>query len=592
MSLNIIQLLQRIRSTGPEGFEGLIAALLEALTGAHFHLASGGYQAGRDMSARQRDANVIAVECKRYGTDKELNERELLGELVRVDLAVPDLDLWVLVTTREVDSTLTETLRAAADQNGIAFFAVSVGDGEPSSLEILCANSPSIVVNHPGIGQLTTPNEIQVALNKVANHPNFNSRLLSLKHEFASPLVGYENWRTSQNQHFLKTLKSVGEARAAFGQPINLEEPGVMLIKRQHLWASLDQWQNDWRTQHMFATLGEEGDGKTWGITSWIAEQIKKPIGFPGVIFVSSGDIFESEFITKDLPSFFARRISPWLPNVSPQQTIRRFSRWLSRIDDHPLILLVLDGINERHSSQLWRGLFERLAAEPWASHVRVLISCRTNFWRHHFKRLRYLGTTVFTLEPYDDDELNTALRHHNLKRKDINNTVLPLIRKPRYFDLMTKHHTRIAESGDVTPARLIYEDWRDRYERKRSMILTDEDFQTVIRDLALAQQSRGMELNSSQLANALPPLSNNYEILKELQTGGIIRSHKNKFIVDEKHLTFGLGLLLVDQLEAADVSDEDPRETIASWLEPQADMDIKAAICEFGVNPKNETVS
>ena len=54
MSLNLIQLLQRIRPTGPEGFEGLIAALLEALTGAHFHLASGGYQAGRDMSTRQR----------------------------------------------------------------------------------------------------------------------------------------------------------------------------------------------------------------------------------------------------------------------------------------------------------------------------------------------------------------------------------------------------------------------------------------------------------------------------------------------------------------------------------------------------------
>lgn len=46
--------------------------------------------------------------------------------------------------------------------------------------------------------------------------------------------------------------------------------------------------------------------------------------------------------------------------------------------------------------------------------------------------------------------------------------------------------------------------------------------------------------------------------------------------------LVYGLGLLLVDQLEQSTAGEQDPRETIAGWLEPHAEIDIKAAICEF----------
>jgi hypothetical protein len=584
MASNLVDILRQIRPTGPEGFEGLIAALLESLTGVHFTLASGGFQAGRDMSSRPLDGNVTAIECKRYGSDTELDERELLGELFRVDLAIPDLDLWILVTSREVDSTLYETLTAAADQIGIEFFSVSSGDGKPSSLEVLCAYSPSIVVSYPSIKRIAKTNEILTELNKVASHPNFNISVSTLKQKFASPRVGYDNWRTRQNELFLNSLKSDREARAAYGQPINLYEPRVMLIERQELWTSLDKWRTDWPNRYALTTLGEEGDGKTWGVMAWLASQIKSGNSFPGVIFLASSDLSESELTASDLHTLFARMISRAVPTTNGQKMLRRFSRWISRLTEHPLFLIVLDGINERHSANLWRGLLEKLAGESYSSHVRVLITCRTNFWQRHFQRLRYLGTTVFTLEPYNDDELNTALRFHNLDRADIDDTVLSLIRKPRYFDLMTKHHKRLAESGEVTVARLIYEDWRDRYERKRSMILTDDDFQKIIRDLALAHVTTGMELSGTEVTDALSLLSDRDEILKELHTSGILRRHKNRFTVDERQLAFGLGLLLVDQLERAVIAEEDPRETIAAWLEPKSDMDIKAAICEFAV--------
>ena len=81
MSQVLIDALRQLHSTGSKGFEGLIAQLLEALTGRHFRLAHSGPQSGRDMSSSQLNSNVIVVECKRYGSSTELDQRELSGEI-------------------------------------------------------------------------------------------------------------------------------------------------------------------------------------------------------------------------------------------------------------------------------------------------------------------------------------------------------------------------------------------------------------------------------------------------------------------------------------------------------------------------------
>jgi hypothetical protein len=106
MNSELIDLIRQIEPTGTEGFEGLVADLLEALTGRRFRLARAGSQAGRDMSLHEPNANVVAVECKRYGKDTELEERALQGELAQAVAAIPNLDVWVLVTSRDVPSQL------------------------------------------------------------------------------------------------------------------------------------------------------------------------------------------------------------------------------------------------------------------------------------------------------------------------------------------------------------------------------------------------------------------------------------------------------------------------------------------------------
>jgi len=583
MTPDLYTILRQVRSTGSDGFEGLIASLLEALTGAHFNLAAAGSQHGRDMSSRRLSANVIAVECKRYRQNTDLNERELLGELVQAAQAIPNLDLWVLVASREVSSQLEESLNSLAIEMGVGFFAISSGDGSPSSLEVLCAYSPETVVIHPGVQAIAGGVDIRALLRRVAEHPHFQESVSLLRNTFSSPLAGYEAWRAQHNQWFLNTLRSDVEAQASHGQPINVEDPGVVVIRREAAWASLTEWQQGWKDTRVFhAVLGQEGDGKTWSVASWLSDRIKIAPGFPAVLFFSSTDVSSTKVGTTDLRPLFANVISRRLPRISQEQAQRRLDRWLSRPSGRfPLMLLVLDGINERRNPEWWRGLLEQLAGEPWRDQVAVLITCRSSYWEHYFSRLRNPPTTSFTLKPYNDAELNTALASHNIRREAIEDSVLPLIRKPRYFDLMVKHHERIAESGDVTVARLIYEDWRDRYERKRAITLTDDDFQNMIRQLAQSHQGTNSQFSVQEVTAALPPVSDQQPVLEELRSGGVLETARGRYKVNDRLLVYGLGLLLVDQLEQATAAGQEPREAIAGWLEPHAEMVIKAAICE-----------
>jgi len=589
MRVDLLELLRKVSPSGPTGFEGLIAALLGSLTGTHFQLAIAGSQAGRDMSARSSFANVIAVECKRYKNDTDLSVRELLGEMTQAMATSPDLDLWVLVASREIPSQLHEELHQLATERGIGYLAISTGDGTPSTLEVLCAHAPQIITSHPGVQAVVVQENIEfadleAALNEIRQQPQYQSRVLQLQESFLSPLLGYANWRVEQNRWFLKSVQSADEARAAHGQLLNVEEPGTLLIKRKAAWSFMDEWLENWKTTSTtLALLGEEGDGKTWSVASWLANCGLTVADFPAIVFLTSTNPSLTEHGTIDPSLILANAISRCLPNLTEVQVQRRLRRWLERpTGQNPLMILVLDGINERREASWWRGILEQLPSHQYRQHIAVITTCRNSYWERNFGPLTHLPVSSYLIPPYNDDELNLALRHANLQRAEIQETVLPLIRKPRYFDLMVRHHQHIAESGDFTVARLIYEDWRDRYERKQTIGLTDEDFQNVIRQLAESSERRQTQISPQTVANTLPLFQDQQLLLQELQTGGVLQPSKGKFRVNKQVLIYGFGLLLVDEVEQSAPTEQDYRETIAQWLEPHAEMDLKASICEF----------
>jgi hypothetical protein len=136
-----------------------------------------------------------------------------------------------------------------------------------------------------------------------------------------------------------------------------------------------------------------------------------------------------------------------------------------------------------------------------------------------------------------------------------------------------------MSASGDVTVARLIYEDWRDR-EARRSGLPGEEDFQTLIMQLATRERRGAKNLATQDLLDSIGVFSNRDELLTELETGGILIREGRGWKVEPSRLALGFGLLLAERLlEAAHTTS--PTELLASLMEPQPDIDIKAVILE-----------
>ena len=598
--LDALRLLPASNSTG---FEGLIALLLESLTRQPFCLAKAGSQAGRDMSSRYAQSNVIAVECKRYKNSTKLDIRELLGEIDENLSEMPDLDIWVLVASRTIKDSdqLRTALTQKAKKEGIDVHIIADDDETPSSIEVLCAYSLEILINFFRNNLLEDKTELEtktlqelgIFIQSIKNNHLFSEKTSRLKEKFLSPLVGYSAWRVEQNKNFITSISSQEKSRSAFGQVLNIKDQEVNLIERKSLSGQLDDWFSQWiNHKKIFTLTGEEGDGKTWGIAHWLSQQIGQNDNFPAVFFLSSINVKTNE--------------DPDPLKLFDEQWEKRVKSWVNRaIVDSPLMILVLDGINERNESGWWRTLIEKLSDSPWSDHVGIIITCRSQYWKENFENLRYLKVKKYELLPYNQEELKRALHYCKLDYSNVENLV-PLIYKPRYFDLTVKYYQEISKSGDVTIARLIYEDWKDRLNRKNHLSLNDTEFQDFIRDLAREKYSdkeekyidKDLEFKPKEIEDNLPFKDKKEKIFEDIKTERIIRKKSNgRYCVDENFLTYGFGLLLVGELESlhenllSESKDEKINsrtlleklgEAIASWLEPNAGMDIKAKICQF----------
>ena len=566
--------LQRLAATGSTGFEGLIQRLLERLTGYQFYLAQSGTQAGRDMSSARVNAAVLAVECKRYGDETELKAPELLGKLAQAAETIPQLDVWVLVTSRSVPDQLYSALQRLADRLHVDVQVLSAGDERPNSLEVLCAHSPDIVISH--LQKIADPNirAIEGELARIAADPEFLRKCDRIK-ALLTNSAGYDAARHRLHEWLLSRFNSEANSRVALGQAVdvNLKRIEGRLVPRATTNTEFDQWLSAWPTSRCgLAVLGEEGDGKTWAVASWLSAKLSADTAFSPTLWLSSREV-----IVQDFEALIADALAKRLGGTSINW-IDRLRRWSAPPSTSPLLIVILDGINERHNNNWWRPIIESLGADPWRNAIAPIVTARTGFWPA-LARLPHIHWADWTVPPFNDGELNLALRQIGVRREELPDEILELVRKPRYFDLAVRHRSAMAANGDVTVARLIYEDWRDRDSRRAG--LPDEgDFQKVIMDLAMKTRQDPRTLEKRDLLDTISSLEDRDALLRELETGGILVQQGRHWRVEPSRLALGFGLLLAERLRD-DSSVSDPAEVLASLMEPQPDIDLKAAILE-----------
>ncbi len=576
--MNLVNAIRALSPTGLIGFEGLIVKLMGNLTGKRFFLARPGSQQGRDMRSDDSCATVIAIECKRYGQSKELDERELRAEIDEAATNIPALDLWVLVTSRRIPDQLNTLLAGKAKREGIDFLPVCFNDGSPSSLEVLCAQAPNIVIEHMQ-NAFTETSGILDDLERIRNISGFEERLRLLRKQFSDSWIGYSQWHSNQNSWLATCFKDESTSRAEFHQLLHVGSPRVCLIKRRVVWQAFDSWLADWHHEKLpFVLIGEEGDGKTWALASWINEKIATDRELPPIIFLSA-----SQANCNNPLSLLSGAIARQLKMKNSDHLPKRLVRWMERDENkRPVAILVLDGINERWGHSWWRQLIEALATSPWKDQIALLVTARRVYWERNFSSLRHIQNKTFLLPPYDDHELDEALKKHNLSRNAVPADLLSLLSKPRYLDLTIKHLEFMMKGGDPTVARLIYEDWRDKWEKKSNLPIDVDSFQSLLISLAEKARNDKTRFSVSEITQELELVGEKSVAFDELITSGVFTGQCGHYKIDQKRLVLGFALLLCRCIQNAWEAGESLEETTAEWLEPYPEMDIKAAIIEM----------
>ncbi|MGE5506720.1 MAG: hypothetical protein ACM31L_20020, partial [Actinomycetota bacterium] len=553
-------------------------ALMEAWTRRLFRLARGGEQHGHDMMS-----GSILVECKRYAEGKKPETRELMGELAQALVRFPTLDLFVVVATTEIGSNTLADIRALADQHAVELLVVDWHPDAGGDLPVLCARFPEVtrpfLVDKLG----ADPGLLDAALNHIRARSDFSACVSRLTNDLSKMLFGYAHARQLMADWLRSRVRQRAAARTAFGQDLALRERDVRLIRRDRIFADLDEWWRD-RPGQPFSLVGEEGSGKSWAAMAWLLELLDRP-DCPLVIPVTSNMVqgpdkpAPARIVVQVLMDALGRALIP----RSETWWHRRAQLWWQQDPEpaRPLVLFLLDGLNEA-PHVAWRQFIGATQIDDNIRHNAVVLTCRKPYWDEYLAPSGRLPPPLIT-EGYETEELRQAVGD-NFDWAKVPADLLPLMRRPRYCRLVVDHFAAMLASGDFTIARLLFEDSFDRQRARESPAFTAQEFNQVLGRLAHEHWTQTRDGPSEAtfdkpLLSGLLPHRDDLRALQELLDSGVLvhlDDPARPYRVEGRRLVYGLGMLLAHDLRRIAAGHGD---AVERWFEPQRDMDMKTEI-------------
>ncbi len=520
------------------------------------------------------------MEAKHY-SKTELDIRELIAEIVQATEPPSDVELWVLAASCRVRDQHAVELETVARARDVEVLILDLGNDDLPRVCILMASFPDtvrdwIVQNATSVDLAT----ISEGLTLLATEPGFAAAKNQILGKLNSTLLGYDDARRRCKRSFLDVLSDRGRAISSFAQTIELRAPSVLRIPRTTIDDELSKWWADRTTTHANAVLlGEEGMGKTWAAIGWTSDRLEKdalPIVLPFSAFcerLESGDTIES---------LLPRLLQRWTEKGNSETWAKRVWKWMcGSAALQRLFLILIDGLSERPELD-WRSFLRPLADRRWSDAVAVIATDRRPHWQSSCGRDALFAFEEIRVGGYTDWELQQVLTQRQITLATIPQHLLPLMRKPRYCDLVCDHFDEMKSNSDFTEERLILLDVRHRAAKKMAMP-SEEALLEVVKRLA-SQYLNSPTLSLAMIETLLPPTFDpDRRIYREIIDGGLLVRQPGitaKFTVEPSRLVFGLGMLLADELRnLAEKTDSQIDETITSWFEPHPDMDLKVRI-------------
>ena len=439
---NLIQSLDKQHKGRKKGepFEELVAKLLELLLEIPFVLAKSGTQPSGDARSI---TGAVSIQTKNYSDGTEPRDVEIVGDIDIVRRNLQDLQVYVLVISRDVSAQSLGELESVSEETGLDIVTLELS-GELSDLGALC---------------VTYWEDIHHFFDLSDMDPQF-SAWVQIARDDSKTQAQMEKVQ-SKVEDGIQTQKHVQEdvgkyLRKRFAtdkdfNPINLSQA----IERKSLESEITDW---WETEEspICCLEGKEGHGKTWLASKWVSSICEKENVV--TFWLDSKDWSDRKTIF-DLLHTCVSVIYP----SHEQGKITKLQNKLAKIWRKTLI--VLDGVNERNAIEAAQRILTEYynPNSEWADRIRFLLTIRSLNNYPDFESSLPEDCHKISVEPFNDTELQDALTQKDLKPDDLPDSLIEIAKIPRYFQRCIELQNELGSFGVVTKEMVLLADLSDK---------------------------------------------------------------------------------------------------------------------------------
>ena len=427
-----------------EPFEELAARLLELLLEIPFVLAKSGTQPSGD--ARNMTGEV-AIQAKNYSDGKKPRDVEIVGDINIVKRNLQDLQVYVLVISRDISAQSLGELEAVSEETGLDIVTLELTDNL-SELGALCVTLWEDINEFFDLSDTSQQFLAWVGIEK--DKLETTKKTSELRDKLKDGIQTQKHVQEDIERYLLKRFST----NKGFN-PINLPQA----IERSLLGSKIKDW---WEAsgQPVCYLEGKEGHGKSWlaakAMNSICQNENIVAFWLDSKDWKGHKSIFDLLYTCFSLiyPSYEQGKIVK-LQN-KPAKIWRK-------------TLIVLDGVNERDALETAdRILSEYFRHEnEWGSRVRFLLTTRPlNDYPDWWSRCHEIP-----VDHFNDSELQKMLILNGLQPDDLPNSLKDTARIPRYFQRCLELRDELGSFAVVTPEMVLLADLTDKIKRSDQQI-------------------------------------------------------------------------------------------------------------------------
>lgn len=565
--------------SGPEGFEGLLGVVLGEITGQSFRLAKSGTQRGRDGDSAF-DGGATYFEGKRYKEGLSKNDISTkLFDVANDDTGV--VDLWILGATCEVASQTVEDGRKFSAKNGFGFTVLDWSNNDLGALLVatVAAGSKSKAIIEQGLTGKLGSGLIAPAIKAIDHfeiHGDYPSRLSALRKSLATD-VGLGHAKTLNQEWLGRLFTDKVQARAELGQPLSPFDPsGPSALDRPER-ALLTKAFSGAPESEIYAIVGEEGVGKSWlAVQSWNLSNPKSLL-----VLCPADDLTGDD--AEDFDDFLIRKLIYQTDgNVTPQVIARwrrRFKDWRTNIPASSVrVTLIADGLNQPLKSN-WGRWLDRAALRLKELGGCLVVTTRTQHWAH-LKKTLFCAVRTITLAEWSINDVKQILGSRGIDFSNTRIEVLESVRNPRLLGIAIEliEAKAIELLDELSVGRLLFEHMR-RMEQLGAATVSAPAFADLLKDLAAKVLARANAQNTDDLRLFDAVQEAQLEAVASSRFFSSVKGSASQYEIKLDGLNLALALYLVGQLERELRNERDPREKLATILEPISALDETAKV-------------